>query len=139
MIFFLSIFLYIIPLGERLLSDISKRQIVSLAIDVGEMGQQTVTLDKNTDLFTQFFSIFTNLQYLKFLSTSIWHQKLRFDRSSLTVFSSSLLELHVNLHYFNDCLYLLDERFNQLRTLYVNIFAIMTPRLIIKNKVNHFM
>jgi hypothetical protein len=63
---------------------------------------------------------------------------LTFNISSSTVFSSNLLELHINLEHFTDCLYLLDGRFNQLCTLYVNISVIILSHVVI-NQVNYFM
>jgi hypothetical protein len=137
--FFLSIFLYFIPLDKSLLSHIFESQIVSLAIDFSESEKKNVTSDINSYLFTQIFTMFTNLQYLKFVPFSIMHQPLRFDMSSSTVLSSTLLELNVHLHYFADCLYLLDGRFNQLRTFYVNILVIIPLHLVINNQVNYFM
>ncbi|CAF0887525.1 unnamed protein product [Rotaria sordida] len=47
--------------------------------------------------------------------------------------SSNLLELHVGVNYFTDILYLCDGRFNQLHTLYVNVYQIQYPNLIIDN------
>ncbi|CAF4597058.1 unnamed protein product, partial [Rotaria sp. Silwood2] len=47
------------------------------------------------------------------------------------------LELHVSLSSFTNCLYLLDEHFNQLRTFYINISTI-TSRLKVNNKVGYF-
>ncbi|CAF4545357.1 unnamed protein product, partial [Rotaria sp. Silwood2] len=41
--------------------------------------------------------------------------------------------LHVSLSSFTNCLYLLDEHFNQLRTFYINISTI-TSRLKVNNK-----
>ncbi|CAF0927994.1 unnamed protein product [Rotaria sordida] len=43
-------------------------------------------------------------------------------------------KLHVYLKNFNDCLYLLDGRFNQLRILHVNIDCIIISNLTINNK-----
>ncbi len=43
------------------------------------------------------------------------YQELLFNISPPTLISLTLLELHVNLKIFTDCLYLLDEYFNQLR------------------------
>ncbi|CAF0755522.1 unnamed protein product [Rotaria sordida] len=47
-------------------------------------------------------------------------------------------ELYVCLHSFSDCLYLLDDRFNQLHTLYVNISLICSSDLTINNKEKLF-
>ncbi|CAF3375804.1 unnamed protein product, partial [Rotaria sp. Silwood2] len=45
-----------------------------------------------------------------------------------TIISLNLLELHICVNYFSDLLYLLDGRFNQLHTLYVNIYRIKYSR-----------
>jgi hypothetical protein len=48
------------------------------------------------------------------------------------------MELHINLMDLNDCFHLLDGRFNQLRVLYVNIGHILSPPVLISNKVSYF-
>ncbi|CAF3857448.1 unnamed protein product [Rotaria sordida] len=53
--------------------------------------------------------------------------------SPSTVLSSNLLELHVHVLNFADCLYLLDGRFNQLHTFHVNISYISSNTLTINN------
>ncbi|CAF4366289.1 unnamed protein product [Rotaria magnacalcarata] len=50
--------------------------------------------------------------------------------------SSTLLELHVTVNNFDDCLYLLDERFNQLHTFYVNVADIQSSQQTINNMEN---
>ncbi|CAF1691641.1 unnamed protein product, partial [Rotaria sp. Silwood1] len=44
--------------------------------------------------------------------------------------------LHVNVTFFDDCLYLLDRRFNQLRVLHVKITWIRSSGLTINNTTN---
>jgi hypothetical protein len=46
-----------------------------------------------------------------------------------------LEELHVNLDDYDTCLYLLDGRFNELETLYVNITFIEFPDPKIANEL----
>ncbi|CAF1458712.1 unnamed protein product [Rotaria sordida] len=65
--------------------------------------------------------MFPNLQYLNFGRSSIWDERLYFFLTRPTVISTNLLELHVSLRTFYDCLYLLDGHFNQLHTLYVDL------------------
>ncbi|CAF3351229.1 unnamed protein product [Rotaria socialis] len=67
--------------------------------------------------------MFENLQYFIFERTS-------------TFMSSILVELHVNVVHFTDCLYLLDGSFNKLRTLHVNIDWIAHSTLIIDDMEN---
>ncbi|CAF1431574.1 unnamed protein product [Rotaria sordida] len=75
-------------------------------------------------VFTQIFIQYPNLQYLNFCPSSSLYVHLSFSNSSPIFVSSNLLELHVCLTNFTDCLYILDGRFNQLRTFYVNISLI---------------
>ncbi len=65
----------------------------------------------------------------------MWYQRLSFNEFP-TVASSTLLELHVCLRYFDDCLYLLDGRFNQLHTFCVDLKHIVSSGLTI-NKVDY--
>ncbi|CAF4449238.1 unnamed protein product, partial [Rotaria sp. Silwood2] len=101
--------------------DLFKNKILSLIIRMKKNKNQTFTKYKNILIFTHVFTLFTNLQYLSFGSSSICPQRISFDMSSRIFMSSTLLELHVNVLHFSDCLYLLDGRFNQLRILHVNI------------------
>jgi hypothetical protein len=64
--------------------------------------------------------------------------RLSFENKLPTFFSSTLMELHINLMTLDDCFYLLDSRFNQLRVLYVNIGQILSPSVLISNKVSYF-
>jgi hypothetical protein len=118
------------------LTDLFKNQIVSLNIHISK-NEQSVVEDVNTPIFTNIFTMFTNIQCLNFSSSSIWCQKLSFNISPPSFISSTLLELYVNVTNFTDCLYLLDGRFNQLRTFHVNITLIRSSRLIINNTVNY--
>ncbi|CAM4803926.1 unnamed protein product [Rotaria magnacalcarata] len=80
--------------------------------------------------------MFENLQYFIFERTSTFNQSLSFGFSSSTFMSSILVELHVNVVHFTDCLYLLDGRFNKLRILHVNIHWIAHSTLIIDDMEN---
>ncbi|CAF4591041.1 unnamed protein product, partial [Rotaria socialis] len=79
--------------------------------------------DTDTLIFTDLFNMFENLQYFIFERTS-------------TFMSSILVELNVNVVHFTECLYLLDGRFNKLRTLHVNIDWIAHSTLIIDDMEN---
>jgi hypothetical protein len=83
----------------------------------------------STTVFTHVLSVFTNLRYLKLDSTSphVYAQQLSFENKPPTFFSSTLMELHANVCSFIDCLYLLDGRFNQLRTFHVKISTVLPP------------
>ncbi|CAF4647693.1 unnamed protein product, partial [Rotaria sp. Silwood2] len=114
---------------------ILKNQLSSLVIDfIVKNNSRTKTENVHTLMFTQIFNVFTNLRYLSFDPSSVSLQGLSFYVSPSTIISSTLLELHVGIESFNDYLYLLDERFNQLHTLYVNILIIISSPRIVNNK-----
>ncbi|CAF0995617.1 unnamed protein product [Rotaria sordida] len=97
-----------------------KNQISSLII--GTKNRLGVSRDVNTLIFTNIFSVFNNLKYFNFDPSSICYQTISFKNSSSPIFSSTtLLELHVKVDVIGDCLYLLDGRFNQLRSFHVHI------------------
>ena len=52
------------------------------------------------------------------------------------MFSSTLQELHINVHFFDDCVFLLDGRLNQLRNLFINVFHILPLESPIDEKVS---
>ncbi|CAF3184626.1 unnamed protein product [Rotaria socialis] len=105
----------------NIFTDLMKNQILSLIICIRKNRKQTSATDENTIMFTNLFTMFTNLQYLNFNSSSIDPQYISFEILSPIFISSTLLELHVSVASFGDCLYLLDGRFDQLRAFYVNI------------------
>ena len=98
-----------------------KNQIESLIITIRENRNENSITEKNTNVFTNLFIMFTNLKSFKFDSCSIKDQYISFDISPPLISSSKLVELHVNVPTFNDCLYLLDGRFDQLRVFFVRI------------------
>ena len=53
-----------------------------------------------------------------------------------TMLSSTLVELHINTYFFEHCLYLLDGRFDQLRTFIVNTVHIWSPQWTLINTVS---
>ncbi|CAF3414717.1 unnamed protein product [Rotaria sp. Silwood2] len=115
-------------------TSIYKNQILSLVIDINTNGEVYTTKNINKLLFSQIFTTFSNLQSLIFCPSLIHYQYLFFDIFPSTIVSSALLELHVCLNNFRDCLYLLDERFNQLRIFHVNIAVINLASLTFNNK-----
>ncbi|CAF5176428.1 unnamed protein product, partial [Rotaria magnacalcarata] len=101
--------------------DIFKNQISSLVIDITKDEKHNTRNDTLELIFTRIFSVFINLQRLDFGPSVSSCQVLSFDISRSTAFSSTLVELHINLSSILDCLYLLDGHFNQLHTLHVYI------------------
>jgi len=128
--------IFSVYLDESFLIRIFKNQILSLAIDIDKCEQPDSIKDINTFIYTQIFTAFSNIQYLKFDSSFGYHQ-LSFDFSPPIVFSSTLLELRVIVDSYADCLYLLDGRFNQLHTFYVTICSLVPGLPIINNEVSY--
>lgn len=83
--------------------------------------------------------MFNNLCYINFDSvfqSNIF--RLSFGITP-TFFSSTLMKLHINVGRIDDCVHLLDGRFNQLETFHVNIeYAHGRSRPIINEKVGYF-
>ena len=105
-IFFSMIFVDLY-LHETLFTCALTANIFSLAIDT----------HTNVRLFLHIFTVFKNLRHLWMCPSSFWHQAISFRVEPPTIISSNRLELEIYLKDFNDCLYLLDGRFNQLRRL----------------------
>ncbi|CAF2783665.1 unnamed protein product [Rotaria sp. Silwood2] len=99
-----------------------------------------ITMDKNDDYYEMIssvenicnyiFNILTRLTSLTLYETSYrCPVRLNFyNPLPFTIFSSTILILNVRVQCFEDCLYLLDGRFNQLHTLYVDLVNIHCPR-----------
>ncbi|CAF1224991.1 unnamed protein product [Rotaria sp. Silwood1] len=112
--------------GESCLTSIDKNQIFEFVIKRTTYGKVNLTKDMNSRILARIFTTFSNLQYLNFCASSIWNEQLAFLNPYPGINSSTLLELHILLVSFSDCLYILDGRFNKLHTLHVDIFSI-TP------------
>ena len=54
-------------------------------------------------------------------------ERVWFGKGEIHLFSSHLLELHINVTFLTDCLYLLDGRFPQLHTLCAYVFDLIIP------------
>ncbi|CAF1375581.1 unnamed protein product [Rotaria sordida] len=116
---------------------IFKNQLSSIVIHINKCQESTSSIkDINIFIFTQIFTMFKNLQYLNFspFNGSNYH-RLTFGVSPPNILSSTLLQLRVVIDSYEDCLYLLDGRFNQLNTIYVTICLSKVPTLsVINNK-----
>jgi len=110
---------------------------VTLSVTGKKGNHDEFTMNMRANLFTYILTMFTNLRHFKFYQNlnNPTGFVLFNDRSSM--FSSTLVELHINMYLFSDCLYLLDGRFNQLRILFVNVFHIWPLRSTINNKVSY--
>jgi hypothetical protein len=111
-----------------------KKNDISFVINTINI-QQGTSINLDTLMFTHIFNMFTNLQYLNFDPFFLCYQRISFGSSPSTVFSSTLLELRVKVMYVQDCLYLLDGRFNQLQTFCVDIGISSSRSVLIINKV----
>ncbi|CAF4715779.1 unnamed protein product [Rotaria socialis] len=102
---------------------INRSQISSLVIDISKDDEHIAVFKKdvNNILFSKIFTMFINLQYLSFGPWSNLRPPSLFEMPYSSATSSNLLELRICRTYFTDLLYLLDERFNQLHTVHVDI------------------
>ncbi|CAF3482749.1 unnamed protein product [Rotaria sp. Silwood2] len=107
-------------IDKTLLNHKFKNQISSLIVDIRENKARRTTDNIIKRVFIHILTTFTNLKYLNF-GQSLRYERLSFYLSPPSVICSTLLELHVNLQYLADCLYLLDGRFDQLHTLNIHI------------------
>ncbi|CAF4831663.1 unnamed protein product, partial [Rotaria magnacalcarata] len=111
----------------RLLQD----KITSIVIDT-ILSEDTFTEGaKRADVFACILILFSKLECLHY-GSSDWDQPL--FQIPPTISSATLLELHVILETFTDCLYLLDGRFSSLQKLLVDVCRIISPRIIIDNQ-----
>ncbi|CAF3764288.1 unnamed protein product [Rotaria sp. Silwood1] len=122
-------------IDEIALTRIYKNQIYKLIITVANNTNEISMKDLIITIYMYVFTVFTNLHYLNFCSFSnINPHYLSFDRKSPNFFSSTLTELYINLENFEDCLYLLNGHFNQLRIFYVTIRFIDRSFMVINNE-----
>jgi len=115
-----------------------KHQLLSLTIDISTPRSGHFSYVDTEIIFNRIFTMFPNLQYLNFGRSSMWDDVLSFCSTRPTVISTNLLELHVCLDSFYDCLYLLDRHFTQLRSLYVDVCVINFMDRKINKKVKYF-
>ncbi|CAF2918007.1 unnamed protein product [Rotaria sp. Silwood2] len=120
---------------ETPLTHIFQDKISSFVIDVVQDKNISATDNSKANIFACILTLFSKLKYFHYRPT-FWYQPL-FQIPS-TISSSTLLELHVKLKNFTDCLYLLDGRFDSLQKLSVDIYEILSPQIIIDNKKQLF-
>ncbi|CAF3937137.1 unnamed protein product, partial [Rotaria sp. Silwood1] len=128
--------------GESHLNRIFKNQITTLNITLAGNNIIVSTSDIMNIVCTHILTMFNNLICLKFHPYAdiyvVREERLSFSLSEPpTFFSSSLMELHINVEDFTDCLYLLDGRFKQLHTFYVDVHWFPPPSPVIINKVGY--
>jgi hypothetical protein len=131
--FFCLIILFLC-LDKRLKSGIFKNQITTLTIEIDPYKKKLWTLN---DICNRIFSVFKNLTHLIVYESSYKNiVRLFFDPPSPKLSSSTLLVLDIKVQSFFMCLYLLDGRFNQLHTFYIELTHIHLPDEEIENQVS---
>ncbi len=110
--------------------------ITTLIISINENELIDQKPNLTSVICSRIFSVFINLMCLKLQLCHEWHfqgvERLKFYQQSPQFNSSILQELYVNVGTACDLLYLLDGRFNQLRTLHVHVghFTDFSPTII---------
>ena len=125
-------------LAELSLVDISqKNQIITLSVDGDLTYKSGLTVYHTGNLFSRILNMYTNVLHLKFYqSTYSSHSFVKFSTHT-PKFCSTLVELHINVQFFDDCLYLLDGRLNQLRRFFVSAHIISLPQPINDKRVSY--
>ncbi|CAF1225193.1 unnamed protein product [Adineta steineri] len=112
---------------DQTLSDIFKKQIRTLSIticdDYDDADEMTRSVAK---IFDKILNVFINLT--SFVLNDAWYKirvRLTFHNPFFhNIRSSTLSKLIIRVESINDCLYLLDGRYNQLHTFHVDILGI---------------
>jgi hypothetical protein len=79
--------------------------------------------------------MFPKLEYLNYHPSDLGYECISFENFPTSIFSSTLLELHIKVLCLRDCLHLLDGRFNHLRIFNVKIISSI-PFILKTYKVN---
>ncbi len=102
-----------------------KNHITTLIISINQNKLLKQRLDLASIVCDRIFSVFMNLMCLKIQLSHEWYlhsvERLTLDQQPPKFNSSTLMELYVNVGSGIDLLYLLDGRFNQLRTFHVHV------------------
>ena len=109
-------------LDEVSLAAWSKHRILRLSIIGQPANNDRCVFKMRANLLHYLFKIFTHVQHLKFYQYSPHAYTSTHFSDQPSIFSSHLVELHINMYCFKDFLYLLDGRFDHLRTLVVQVF-----------------
>ena len=121
-------------LDKRLSSGLFKNQITRLVIGVDRNQNDLKTME---NICNRIFTVFSNLTHLIFYESSYNNiVRLLFDFPSPKLSSSTLSVLNIKVQSFYMCLYLLDGRFNQLHTFYIQLAHIHCPDEGIENQVS---
>jgi hypothetical protein len=107
-------------------------QISELVLTIDYEVPSVSMLNLLIDIYHRIFDLLSNLKYLDLdvNNNYIFSKSFLSDLSSTTYVSSGISHLCIKLHNFDDCLCLLDGRFNQLHTLIVKLEFIHDPSLL---------
>lgn len=101
-----------------------QNQIVTLSVDGNWKFNTGSTMHQGEYLFLHILNMFTSILHLKFFPTIDYSNGFIAFSNKTPDFRSSLVELHICVHIFEDVLRLLDGRLNQLRGFFVNVHRI---------------
>ncbi len=118
--------IFYLYLDETPLTHIFQDEICSLVINVVQYESLSMNDTSNWNIFAYILTLFLKLKSFDYRS-SFWYQSL-FEMSTI-ISSSILLELHIKLDKFTDCLYLLDCRFDSLEKVFLDIYQISTREM----------
>ncbi|CAF0953718.1 unnamed protein product [Adineta steineri] len=110
------------------------KQITHLEVITIEYGNTNSQFNLNMNAYECLFSVCQRLTHLNINAKCYRRQQCAFPSANCS--SSILIELDVNVDTIDDCLRLLDGRFNQMKSFIVKIDSIDAPLLNIDNKIN---
>jgi hypothetical protein len=129
-----DLLIYSICLDKNLSCDIFKNEITSLVIGI-DLEKKNWTILEN--IFNNLLSMMKNLIDLTFYDASYENTvRLLIDVPSPKFCSSTLLRLKIKAQTFDDCLYIVDGRFDNLQSLYILLANISRSSKQIENQVS---
>ena len=125
-------------LDKSSLIEMFANQIITLSISGRHNKYDSDTMNTRADFLSNILMMFTNVHHLKFYQNLDYFIPSVLFPNQSSLFSSTLQELHINVYFFDDCVFLLDGRLNQLCNLFINVFHILPLRSTIDDKVVSF-
>lgn len=111
---------------DKGLMNIFQNQIVTMNITgKDDMKFSSSPINRLANLFFNSLIVCQQLRHLKFYTSKPTGDGYISFGVHSPIFSSNLLELHIKVRLFDDCLFLLDGRLNQLRILFVTTVYIL--------------
>ncbi len=106
-----------------------KHQITDLVVSIIDEISNASKAIFLTGVYDRIFTLLTNLKHLELDVDDAYFvsRPLLSGFPSTECFSASVNYLHIKIHNFDDCLYLLDGRLSQLHTLIVKLGYIHDP------------